>query len=969
MSRRLPPRPGEWIDREHAVAFRFEHSNYEGYHGDVLTSALWAHDVRMVGRSFKYHRPRGVYSLANHDINAMVEDCCGPRTNLRGDVLPIEEHLDVRAVNTFGGLHVDWLRITEWFSSFLPVGFYYKAFHTPRWLFPFYESQMRQVAGLGQIDPKATGAASPKDYAWCDLLIVGTGPAGLSAALAAAEHGVRVTLVEDQRRPGASWGWQWGGDPRAGQEMGRALARLAEFDHVEIRCATQAAGWYADHWVALVDDRRLTKLRASAMVVASGCIEQPAVFHNNDVPGCMLGSAAQRLMHLYAVKPFDRCVVLAANADAYRVAVDLYDAGVDVSAVADLRSEGESTPMARQLADRGVPVYCGYTVYEAVSGNGGSRVTGAVLSPLDGQNAPSKADLKRIDCDGIAVSVGWSPAGGLLYQAGVRFGYASRVEQFVPQSLPASVFAAGRVNGVFDLADQVADGRRAGLAAARFLGRYNGTVPDTPVHRGAAPSHPYPIYGHKKKKNFVDLDEDLHLADFVNAHQEGYDNVELMKRYTTVGMGPSQGKLSNMNAVRILAGLNGRKIDETGTTTSRPYYHPVPLSHLAGRRFHPQRCTAMHDWHVREHAVFMHAGTWLRPEYYKVPGRGRNETILNEALNVRRNVGLIDVGTLGKIYVGGPDAAAFLDRIYTGRFHSHRVGRLRYGLALDETGVIIEDGVIGRLAEDRFYVTATSSGGASFFRELQRWGLIWGMKVVLMNATGHLSAMNIAGPRAREVLEKLTTIDLDAGAFPYVGVREGVVADAPATIMRVGFVGELGFEVHVPASYGRHVWTRMMEAGSEFAIHPFGVEAQRLLRLEKGHLIISQDTDALTNPYEANVEWAIGKNKPFFVGQRSLAVQRGKPLTRRLAGFAFKSAYHGPLPDECHLVIAGDEITGRVTSIAKRSTLGYALGLAYLRPDMACPGTTIRIRVDGGQMVEAEVRPLPFYDPQNQRQN
>jgi sarcosine oxidase, subunit alpha len=966
MNRRLAPQPGEWIDRSRPVPFQFEGQSHQGYQGDVLSSALWANDVRMTGRSFKYHRARGPYSLANCEVNVMVED--GQHTNMRGDSLPIVAGMNVRAVNTVGGLAADRLRITERFSKFMPVGFYYKAFHTPRRLFPFYENQMRKVAGLGRINAKNVAEASPKDYAFCDLCVIGAGPAGLSGAIAAAEQGLQVLVVEELAKPGGSLAWQCGGEPGSREKLAGLLARAAALPNLEIRCSTQAAGWYSDHWIGLIDEQRLTKLRARALLAASGCYEQPAVFGYNDLPGIMLGSAAQRLIRLYAVKPFDRCVVLAANSDAYRMAMDLHGAGVDVAAIVDIRTTAETSPW-KQAVDRAkIRVLQGHTIYEAKPDASKTRVGKAIICPLDSRGEANTETAQTIECDGIAVSVGWCPTSDLLYQAGARFTYDEQLEQLVPKTLPATVFAAGRVNGVFDLDAQLTDGRRAGLAAAKQLGRYDGSLPEVPAHRNGSPSHPYPIFSHPKRKNFVELDEDLHLADFVNAHQEGYDNIELLKRYTTVGMGPSQGKLANMNAVRILARLNGKSINETGTTTSRPFHHPVSFGHLAGRRFHPLRRTPMHDWHEAMEAKFVHVGVWHRPEYYADGGKSREDCIINEAKNVRGNVGLIDLSTLGKIEICGPDAAAFLDRVYTGRFSNLKIGKTRYGIACDESGVIYDEGVVVRVAEDRFYVTATTSGSAVFYRELQRWALIWKMKVTLINLTGQIAAMNLAGPKSKEILEKLTDTPLGSDQFAFLESRQGVVAGVHALLMRVGFVGELGYEIHVPTGYALHVWSALMEAGKHVGIKPFGVEAQRLLRLEKGHLIVSQDTDALTTPYEADLTWAVREDKPFFLGQRSLTVAKKQPLTRRLVGIKFKSDYQGPLPEECHLIIHQNEIVGRVTSIAHRSTLGHALGMAFLRPDLAGPGNTVQIRVDKGRIATAEVATLPFYDPDNRRQ-
>ncbi|REJ96672.1 MAG: FAD-dependent oxidoreductase, partial [Planctomycetota bacterium] len=525
MDRRLPPREGEWIDRSQPVEFRFEGQSLAGFAGDVLSSALWAHDVRLQGRSFKYHRPRGLYSLAGHDANVIVED--GRRTNMRGDLLPITDGLDVYSVNTSGGLQRDRWRIMERFDRFLPVGFYYKAFHTPRWLFPHYENQMRQVAGLGRVHPGNAAVETPKDYAFCDLLVVGAGPAGLAGAIAAAEQGLKVLLVDEQPHPGGSLNWQWSGNPAAQEQFGGMLEQVHSHDNIELRCGTQAAGAYNDYWIALVDDRRLTKLRAKAMLVATGCFEQPAVFQNNDLPGVMLASAAQRLLQLYAVKPFDRAVVVAANSDGYRAALDLHGAGVEIAAIADLRHDGEPTGLAQNAADAGIEILAGCAIAEAVPSGGKARIQAAAVCPLEKDGSLRTGSLRRIECDGIAMSVGWSPNVGLAYQAGGRFRYAEHVAQLVPSSLPDGLFVSGRANGRFELHDQIADGRRAGLCAAAHLGRFDGNLPDSPQHQASPPSHPYPIFSNNGKKNFVDLDEDLHLADFKNAHQEGYDNIEL----------------------------------------------------------------------------------------------------------------------------------------------------------------------------------------------------------------------------------------------------------------------------------------------------------------------------------------------------------------------------------------------------------------------------------------------------------
>jgi len=978
---RLPPQPGEWIDRSRPLRFRFEGEEYTGYAGDTLSSALHANGVRLLGRSFKYHRPRGLFSLANHDCNALMQD--GSRLNLRADVTPLWDGADFRAVNTVGGVRGDRARIIDLFGALLPVGFYYKTFHRPRRLFPFVERQMRALAGLGAVDLSQPRLRTPKSYDFCDVLVIGAGPAGLAAGLAAAEQGARVVVVDENPHPGGSLTYQWPDFRFSIFDLIRAQSKI---ENLEVRTATVAAGYYADHLVALVDAQRLTRMRARSVVIATGCWEQPAVFGNNDLPGVMLASAAQRLIHLYAIRPFDHGVVLTANADGYRAALSLHRCGVKVRAVVDLRPEGEPSQAGRQVAEARLPILVGHAVYEAIPAGHRNGIGSVVLCPLDEQGRPCVDQGFTLPCDGIAMSVGWATADGLICQAGGRMVYSERLHQFVPDSLPPGLFAAGRVNGIYPLEEQIADGERAGRAAAEYGRRGGGeegsvgvksapTLSSSPTGE-APPSHPYPIFPHPTEKCFVDLDEDVQYKDLVNAAQEGFDSAELMKRYSTYGMGPSQGKTANMNAVRILAKIKGQAVGAVGSTTARPFYHPVPLSHLAGRGFHPHRLTPLHAWHEANGAEFMDAGEWKRPAYYTDFGSAEHQSriqnpesrIQEEVLAVRQQVGVIDVGTLGKLEISGPDAAEFIERIYTGRFAKMKVGTTRYGLMCDETGVIIDDGVVARLAEDRFYVTTTTTASSSVYREMQRWAIIWGLNVVLVNATGHYAAMNLAGPQSRRLLAALTNLDLTEEAFPYLGVREGEILDIPARLLRVGFVGELGYEIHVPAYSAPRVWEGLMQEGRDYPIRPFGVEAQRVLRLEKGHVIVGQDTDGLTTPFEAHMGWAVKMDKPFFVGQRSLAILARKEVQRSLVGFTLPAAYTGPAPKECHLVIEKGDIKGRVTSVAFSPTLQQVIGLAYVHPSQAAPGSVFPIQVDDGAMVPATVVELPFYDPKNLRQ-
>jgi sarcosine oxidase, subunit alpha len=934
MMYRLPPEPGEWIDRTRPLDFEFEGRKVSGFAGDTITSALAAAGHMLLGRSFKYHRPRGIFSFANHDTNNLYEVDGTP--NVRGDVTPVAGGQVIAAVNTFNGLRHDGARFIEWLAPFLPVGFYYKAFHGRR--FAGWERRIRAFSGLGRVDPAAPRVRTPKRYAFCDVLVVGAGPSGLSAALAAAEANAKVLLVDECARAGGSDRW-------SGMQDDALAARVRAHPNVELRTPVFAAGCYADHWVALVEPDFLTKVRARAVVFATGAIEQPAVFRNNDLPGVLLGSAGQRLLHRYAVAPGRRVAVLTANREGYELARALRERRIELAAVLDLRAGSGGD--ADRLGD--TRVVTGVTPIRAVQ-------RGNALSAFEFARA---GGVERLDCDALLMSVGFAPASQLLLQAGAELRFDTALQQHVPAKLPAGVFAAGRVNGVYEPAARREDGREAGVEAAAYArGAHVG--PRTRIEEERQVSHPYPVFTHLRARDFVDLDEDIQVKDLTNSLQEGFDSVELLKRFSTLGMGPSQGKLSNLNGARILMRSRDATLANTTLTTQRPFYHPVPLKHLAGAGFHAHRYTAAEQRHRELGAQAMTIGGWQRPEYYRREGLDRAASIVEEVRAVRERAGLIDVSTLGKIEIHGPDAGRFLDRLYAGSFSDMRVGTTRYGLLLDEAGIVRDDGVVARLAEQLFYVTTTTSGAANVYRDMLLWNARWRLDCAFVNSTGHRSALNLAGPASRELLQPLTDIDLSESAFPFLGARTGKVAGIPARVLRVGFVAALGFEIHVPFAQGMPLWDRLMADGGTHGLRAFGVEAQRLLRLEKGHAIVAQDTDALTNPFEANLGWAVRMGKPFFVGQRSLRIHRARGARQQLVGFEL-TGLHAPI-HESNLLIEAGEIAGRVTSIARSPTLGRTIGLAMAAPALAAPDTTLTIRSDAGALVRVRVVRTPFLE-------
>ena len=949
---RLAAPHGSAIDRARPLRFRFEGREYEGLAGDTIASALAANGVWLLSRSFKYHRPRGILSMASQDANALVQLPGEP--NVPAELRPLVEDMRVEGQNYAGSLLKDRRRWLERFARFLPAGFYYRAFYKPQGAWRFWEPRIREMAGLGRVETSTPPGDFDKAHAFCDVAVIGGGAAGMAAALQAARAGAAVTLVESEPQLG---GWLRFARPEVGRdstaaELARLTAEIAAERRITVLTDATANGWFADHWLPVIRGNRLIKLRARSTVIAAGAMEQPMVFRQNDLPGIMLGSAAQRLIRLYGVRPGRHAVVVTANGDGYGVALDLEEAGVEVMGVLDLRAAPGDDPRRDEVERRGILVRAGLAVLEAGSNPDRSHLLGLKVGRIESDGL-LKDTGEILPCDLLCMSVGAMPVAHLALQAGGRLSYDEALAGFRIGGEMPGMFAAGAVNGQMAVAAALADGAHAGARAAAAVG--HATLPPAAAPSPEPYNHPYPVFAHLDGRDFVDFDEDQTYGDIVQAAAEGFEHIELLKRYTTIGMGPSQGRHSALNTARILARRRDRPVDAVGITTWRPPFSEEKFGHLAGRGFHPARRTALHERHLELGARMMPAGLWYRPAWYG-GAADRDAAVAREARAVRENVGLIDVSTLGGLELRGPDASRFMERMYTFAYQKQPVGRSRYVLMCDRTGAIIDDGVACRLAGDQVY------------RQMLWWNAQWRMAVDIANVTAAYAGINLAGPRARDVLARLDgDIDLSAEAFPYLATRSGHIAGIPVRALRVGFVGELGYELHVPAGQAEALWDALMDAGTDFDIRPFGVEAQRLLRLEKGHVIVGQDTDGLTFPQEAGLDWAVSARKPHYVGKQAVDTLLGRGLTRRLVGFVLDDA--APLPEECHLTVRGDEITGRVTSIARSAALGQVIGLAYVAPDQAEPGSRFEIKLGDASLVGATVAPLPFYDPENARQD
>ena len=967
--RRLPPHPSQIIDRSRPINFKYEGKQVLGYAGDTVASALYASGIDIFGRSFKYHRPRGLLCVSGRCPNCMMNVDGTP--NVRACACAASDSMNVKGQNAWPSVENDALSALQHFDRLMPVGFYYKTLIQPKAAWHLAEPVIRRVAGLGTVD---TGRIPDTEYehvnAYTDVAVIGGGPAGMSAALAAAEAGARVTLVDDQPSPGGhlryntflapSMGAGEGDSHSYGYELGKGLAESVHASgQIQVLSDASAMAVYQGNMVTVHQGERIVKLRAGQVVVAAGAQESPPVFPNNDLPGIMLSCGALRLVNLYGVTPGARGVVVSDSDEGLKAAMQLMDAGVNLAVVADSRL-GLTSQLASRLEERDITLLQGWRVVKAEGGKGLKSVL--LESMRDGSR-------QSVECDFLCLAPTPDPVTALLSHTDAKLSYDKTLGASVPADLPDSIYAAGDVTGIHDAEMNMLQGRVAGLEAASACGAGNAdseTLSDLKAeldrrekaYRDELSSTPPQVAGEvfnakaTRAKKFVCICEDVTEKDVRQAIDEGFSDVQSLKRYSTVSMGPCQGKMCHKSYTQVISRATGRSLDAVGGTTSRPPFRPTPLGAIAGPGHMPFRMTPIHYAHVRGGGKIAEVGQWKRPHSYRDPAE--------EIEAVRNRVGIIDVSTLGKLDVVGKDAPALLDLVYTHYFSNLRVGRIRYGIICSDSGIIMDDGTVTRLADDHYYVT-TGTGNIDLVEEWFRWWLVGtDMRAHVANVTPGFAAVNVAGPRARETLQKITDVDISKDNFRYMRSANGQVAGVPCLLLRVGFVGEAGWELHFPAEAGEHVWEALLEAGEEFGILPFGVEAQRVLRLEKKHLIPGQDTDVMSNPLEADMEWAVKFEKEDFIGREALKQVSERGYRSRMVGFVMEN---GAVPEDGTPVLEHGWPVGKVTSSRFSPSIGKGFGLAWVPDRLAAEGQRIEIRVPGG-VAYARVRNAPVYDPE-----
>lgn len=994
---------GRLIDRARDLKFTFNGREMRGHPGDTLASALLANDQMLVGRSFKYHRPRGIVASGAEEPNALVNLGTGPgfEPNQRTTTTELFDRLQATSQNHWPSLEFDIGAVNSGLSRFLPAGFYYKTFLRPRAFWKHvYEPFIRQSAGLGQVPKDRDCDTYEYFYVTTDIVVVGGGIAGLLAARSAAQAGAQVLVLEQT----AHWGGRApvDGGTVDGQPVSACidalLNELRGMSNVTMRARCMGAGVYdhgyvlgyeclTDHAPEAAGPRhRLWRIRAKQVITATGAIERPLAFAGNDLPGVMLASPMRDYLVNYGVLAGRRVIVTTNNDDAYRTAIAMKKAGADVLRILDARDSGGG-PLMQEARDLGIRIDCGRAIGKVT---GGKRVKKVKICA---HNSTGGA-LEEVACDAVAMSGGWSPVVHLWSHCGGKLLWDDSAAHFRPDPERPPIGAdgkgfvstAGAAHGQMTLGEIVTHAHEAGRKAAQAIGRKTKTR-NTPVAAATFEAPLLPVWLMPARANiglrskaWLDYQNDVKVSDVQLAAREGYESVEHTKRYTTLGMATDQGKLSNINGLATLANSLGAAIPSVGTTTFRPPYTPISMGAVAGEArgeiFQPLRCTPMHRWHETHGAAWEPVGHWRRPYTYPRAGETHADAIVREIGNVRQGVGLLDASTLGKLIVKGSDAGKFLDMLYTNMMSTLKPGRCRYGLMCSENGFLIDDGVVARIDDQTFLCHTTSGGADTIHAHMEEWLQIewWDWQVYVANATEQFAQIAVVGPKARKLLEKLGGMDLSAETLPFMAWAEGEIGGIRARVYRISFSGELSFEISVPASQGMALWTALIEAGREFGVMPYGTEALHVMRAEKGFIMIGDETDGTVIPQDLGLDWAISRKKDDYLGKR--AQQRAHMVTPdRWKLIGLETMDGSVLPEGAYAVgegvnANGQRVTqGRVTSTYYSPTLerGIAMGLVLHGPrrmgeELEFPGTD-------GQVYHAKIVDPVFYDKEGKKQN
>lgn len=990
---------GGKINRDKTLRFTFNGQNYEGYLGDTLASALLANGVDIVGRSFKYHRPRGIIGSGAEEPNAIFQIGSGATTEagMRATQVELYDGLVAKSEKGWPSLAFDIAVVNDWLSKLFGAGFYYKTFMYPAKFWKIYEYFLRRMAGLGSAPKEPDPDHYSHQNTHCDVLVVGAGPAGLMAALSAGKSGAKVIIADDQAN--------FGGSLLASKELIEGLTTdkwvssqlqiLKELPNVTCLSRSTVFGYYdynfltinerlTNHLGELIEGsarQKLWRVRAKRVVLAQGAFERPLVFPNNDRPGVMLASAVSNYVNHYGVIPGKNAILFTNNDSAYQAAIDLKIAGAKSVLVVDSRSD-QPSEILDEARDNGVELQFNAVIRNVI---GRKKVKAVEISTYDVGTNTCEEQTKKRNCDLLIYSGGWSPAVHLHSQSGGINKWDDNRHCFVPHTTKQASFSIGSCNGTWSLEDCLKEGIACGIDAAVSLNLKTYDIP-LPTTKKIKLNPMMPLWQVMTKKpvenlpkQFLDYQNDTTVSDIYLAVREGYTGIEHVKRYTALGFGTDQGKLGNINGMAILATALGKPIAEIGTTTFRPAYTPVSFGVCAGEdigeMFEPTRKTAMHDFHTDSKAPFEIVGQWLRPWYFPKDGEDISRAVIRECIATRSSLGIMDASTLGKIDVCGKDAVTFLEKIYTHNVAKMAIGQCAYGVMLGEDGMIKDDGVMARLDENHFYLTTTTGGAATVMSWLEQWlQTEWPhLNVYLTSLTDQLSTIALVGPNSRRVLQNLVDVDLSDNKFSFMRTCKSEIAGIKVDLYRVSFSGELAFEINVNSNYALHIWNLLMAAGRDFDITPYGTETMHVLRAEKGFIIVGQDTDGSVNPHDAGLGWLVSKDKDF-IGKRSLdRVDSIRSDRKHLVGL-LSVDNKSVIPEGSQLIEKKSSsgptpMFGHVSSSYFSPVLGHPIALALIESGRNRFGDKLLAISSDAEAIEVTITKPIFYDPQGKRQH
>ena len=898
MSDNLRTSTSKFIDQTTRVSFKFDGKTYFGFKGDTLASALLANNVHLVGRSFKYHRPRGIMTSGSEEPNAIVQinkNSSVTEPNVRATEVEIYDGLEASSQNCWPSVNFDIGGINNFLSPLLPAGFYYKTFMWPASFWEKYEYFIRKSAGLGQSPTEPDPDIYDHNYVHCDVLVIGGGISGIMAAKISAENNFKTLLLEERPNLGGTTIYQKNdyfkiNDQYSSDWLEKEIEQIKNLKNLEIKTRTSVAAYHGYNYLLARENltdhlplekkqntirQRLLKIRAKKVITATGSIERPLIFDNNDRPGIMLSSAIKKYADFYGVACGKENVLFTNNDTAYETAISLNNKGIKINAIIDIREQNKSD-LTNEINKAGIKIYNSYTVINTKGYKKINKITIMKLSKDGKTVTDSKID---INCDCLGVSGGWTPAVHLFTQSGGKLKFDDNDNIFIPNKYPSDQLSIGSCNGNLELDDIISN---INVSLKNFLKIDKTNFENLKINSSKSISkrNIWLLPSNKtvsKTKAFVDFQNDATAKDIKLALREGFRSIEHVKRYTTTGMGTDQGKLGNMNALGIISDTSNVKMSDLGTTTFRPPYTPLTFGTIVGRNvgefFDAFRKTPMHDWHVQHKAKFENVGQWKRAWYYPKGNENMHDAVQRESKAAREGAGILDASTLGKIDIQGSDASEFLNRVYTNAWSKLAVGKCRYGLMLNEDGMVYDDGVTTRLSENHYIMTTTTGGAANVLGKLEDYlQTEWPeLDVYLTSVTDHYATASVCGPNSKKIISKIIpNLDLSDENFPHMSFKNAKIGNIKCRVMRISFTGEQSYEINIQANYGKSLWEKCMDAGNEFNITPYGTETMHLLRAEKGFIIVGQDTDATLTPIDLQMDWIVSKKKYDFIGKRSL---------------------------------------------------------------------------------------------------